>query len=169
MTLAEFKRSVQYPLRQATLCFLVKDNQLLLAMKKRGFGKGRWNGAGGKPSPGESIEQTAIRETQEEIGVTPRSLRKRAVLNFYFPHQPDWNQQVIVYWANEWEGEPHETEEMRPQWFPLGALPYDSMWPTDAYWLPKVIAGAIVNGEFLFGEGDRVLDSAVLEVQHEEA
>ncbi|MEK7504190.1 MAG: hypothetical protein AAB550_01680 [Patescibacteria group bacterium] len=35
-------------MKQATLCFLVKDNQILLAMKKRGFGVGKWNGVGGK-------------------------------------------------------------------------------------------------------------------------
>jgi hypothetical protein len=37
------------PSKQATLLFLIKDQKILLAMKKRGFGKGRWNGVGGKP------------------------------------------------------------------------------------------------------------------------
>ncbi|MFA4826969.1 MAG: hypothetical protein WC596_01785 [Candidatus Shapirobacteria bacterium] len=32
------------PLRQATLALLFKNNQILLAMKKRGFGQGRGNG-----------------------------------------------------------------------------------------------------------------------------
>lgn len=58
-------------LRQATICLLIKDDQVLLALKKRGFGEGKWNGVGGKVKDGETIEQTAIRETQEEIGVTP--------------------------------------------------------------------------------------------------
>ncbi len=55
---------------------LVRENEdtkeILLAMKKRGFGKGRWNGVGGKPDPekgDKSIIDCAIREAQEEIGV----------------------------------------------------------------------------------------------------
>jgi hypothetical protein len=36
-------------MRQTTLVFVFNEkNQILLAMKKRGFGEGKWNGAGGK-------------------------------------------------------------------------------------------------------------------------
>ena len=61
----------QTPLRQASLCLLLREGEILLARKKRGFGVGKWNGAGGKPEPGEPIERTAIRETEEELGVHP--------------------------------------------------------------------------------------------------
>lgn len=71
MTLTDFKQKVKIPLRIATLLFLVKDDEILLAMKKRGFGKDRYNGVGGKVDDGESIEAAAARETIEEIGVTP--------------------------------------------------------------------------------------------------
>lgn len=33
---------------KTTLNFLIKDSQILLAMKKRSFGKDKWNGVGGK-------------------------------------------------------------------------------------------------------------------------
>ncbi len=39
-----------------TLCLIVDDGRILLGMKKRGFGAGRWNGFGGKVEEGESIE-----------------------------------------------------------------------------------------------------------------
>lgn len=165
MNLADYKVNIQQPLRQATLCFLVTGDQILLALKKRGFGKDRWNGVGGKPKPDETIEQAAIRETEEEIKVIPRSMRKRAVLDFYFPHNHDWNQQVVVYWIEAWDGKPEETEEMKPQWFNLNELPFDSMWPDDKHWLPKVIAGLGIKAEFLFGEGDLLLDFSVSEVE----
>ncbi|KAJ1429629.1 hypothetical protein B484DRAFT_396306, partial [Ochromonadaceae sp. CCMP2298] len=31
--------------------------EVLLGMKKRGFGAGKWNGFGGKMDPGESMDQ----------------------------------------------------------------------------------------------------------------
>ena len=59
---------------QTTLLFLLKDKQILLAEKKRGFGVGKYNGIGGKLEPGETLTQTMIRETQEEIVVDVKPL-----------------------------------------------------------------------------------------------
>ena len=42
---------------------------VLLGMKKRGFGVGKWNGFGGKVQEGESIRDCARRETLEECGL----------------------------------------------------------------------------------------------------
>ncbi len=164
MKLSEHKQKISGPLRQATLCFLIKKSEVLLAMKKRGFGEGRWNGVGGKPQDGEDINLTAVRETTEEICVTPKNLRQVGTLDFYFPHNADWNQQVLVYLAEDWEGEPKETEEMLPQWHQKDQLPFDSMWPDDPHWLPLVLAGKKIKAEFLFGEGDTILDFKVIEI-----
>ena len=45
-----------------TLVFLRAGKQVLLGMKKRGFGVGKWNGFGGKLEPGESFAEGAVRE-----------------------------------------------------------------------------------------------------------
>ncbi len=37
------------------------DKQILLGLKKRGFGEGKWNGFGGKVHVGESIAKGAVR------------------------------------------------------------------------------------------------------------
>ncbi|MDO8488397.1 MAG: 8-oxo-dGTP diphosphatase [bacterium] len=144
-------------LRQCTNCLLIKNNQVLLALKKRGFGAGKWNGVGGKCQESESIEEAAIREAQEEIGVTPLGLKRVAVLDFYFPDIPqdqNWNQQVIVFVVKEWQGDPTESEEMSPQWFNIDQIPYSQMWEDDPYWMPQVLAGQKVRGKFTFaGEG----------------
>lgn len=165
-TLSEVKEKYsQETLRQATLCFLIRDNEILLAMKKRGFAEGKWNGSGGKPKPEDkSIEATAKRETQEETGVTPKRLKKVAVLNFYFENKADWNQQVIVFTTNEWDGIPTETEEMAPKWFNINQIPYSEMWEDDELWLPKVLSGKIVEGSFLFDENQKMLEHEVLEL-----
>ncbi len=80
---------------------------------------------GGKPEPGETIDATAIRETEEEIGVTPHDLRRVATLDFFFPAQPEfagWDQQVCVYLIERWDGEPIESEEVAPRWFARDAI-----------------------------------------------
>lgn len=150
-------------LRKATLCFLVKDGKVLLAMKKRGFGKNRWNGVGGKLNEDETVEEAAIRETKEEIGTDIKKMQKVATLDFYFAPNRDWDQQVIVFLVSAWEGEPCETEEMAPSWFSKKNLPFKKMWADDIHWLPLVLSGKKVKAEFLFGENDALLDFKVWE------
>ncbi len=157
---------VKSSMKQATLLFLLKENQILLAMKKRGFGQGRWNGAGGKPNPDENIFDTAIRETQEEINIIPKDISQVATLNFYFQNKPEWDQQVLVFITHNWKGEPIESEEMKPQWFDLDKIPYDSMWPDDIFWLPQVLSGKKIQAKFTFGENDVVLNQKVNEIQN---
>jgi len=130
-------------------------------MKKRGFGMNRWNGMGGKVQPGEGIEEAAIRETQEESHALPQTLSKVAEIVFLFPHHPDWDQRMHVYCCESWQREVSESEEMKPEWFPIHAIPYDTMWPDDTYWLPEVLAGKRVSAQFTFGENDVVLHHAV--------
>lgn len=139
--------------KHTTLLFLLKDDAILLAMKKRGFGEGRWNGVGGKIEAGESIEQAAIRECTEEIGVTPGKLERVANLTFTFSGDtPDiWTHTFI---ARDWEGEPIETEEMAPRWFKHAAIPYETMWEDDRHWLPHVLDGKKVVATFLFNSDD---------------
>lgn len=54
-----------------TLMLISNNEQILLGMKKRGFGMGKYNGFGGKVEAAESIIDAAIRETKEECGVEP--------------------------------------------------------------------------------------------------
>lgn len=150
-------------MKNTTLLFLVKKNgekvsEICLAMKKRGFGAGRFNGTGGKLKEGESIEQATVRETKEEIDVTATEMHKVAVLDFTFPHKPEWNQQVHTFFCTKWEGQPTESEEMQPQWFPVDAIPFDKMWPDDTFWLPRVLKGEYIKGGFSFAEGDVILE-----------
>lgn len=148
-----------------SLLFLLKDNQVLLAMKKRGFGEGRWNGVGGKIEEGESIEQAMIRETQEEIGVTPTVYEKVGDIRFdeYFKGEPTL-MHVHIYTATSWEGEPTESEEMKPQWFSRQAVPYDDMWSDDPFWLPLVLEGKKISADFKLDESDAIISHAVTEV-----
>lgn len=160
MKLSNYQKKYSNSLRKATLCLLVKDRKILLAMKKRGFGQGKLNGVGGKVKKGEDIKQAAIRETQEEINVIPTSQKPVAALNFYFVNNPNDNQQVIVFLIEKWQGEPRESEEMKPYWYQQNQIPFEKMWADDQYWLPQILKGKIIIGDFLF-ENDKLLEKQI--------
>lgn len=155
-------------MKDTTLLFLIKRNpatqeitHILLAMKKRGFGMGRWNGVGGKLEPGESIVDGALRETHEEIGVYAQNLKEVAQLAFTFAEKPESNQLVHVFFSEIWENEPAESEEMKPQWYDVSSIPFAEMWPDDPFWLPKVISGDFIKASFTFDGGDTILEQHV--------
>lgn len=147
-----------------TLLILRRNDEVLLAMKKRGFGAGLWNGVGGKIDPGETVEQAMVRECQEEIGVTPIQFEKVAIHDFRFE---DGNNDMLVhaYLGTVWEGEPVETEEMAPQWFSIDDIPYDKMWDDDQYWLPQVLAGKKLENIFVFDNDNKLVSQQITEVE----
>ena len=59
------------PHEHATLLFVRQADRVLLIRKKRGLGAGNINGPGGRLDAGESPQECAIREVQEELRVTP--------------------------------------------------------------------------------------------------
>lgn len=146
-----------------TLCIIYQHPRVLLGMKKIGFGRGRWNGFGGKVEQQESIEEAAKREVLEEAGIRVRNMKKTGVIEFAFKNEPDFLE-VHVFCASEFTGEPTESDEMRPQWFPVGEIPYASMWPDDALWLPLLLAGKKFTARFLFEGHDRILEHSLQEL-----
>ena len=145
--------------QQTTLVLILQNNQILLAEKKRGFGVGKINGIGGKVEAGETIEQGMIRETQEEIGVTPTDYTHVADINFKLGGFEATKQiAMAVYIAQNYEGEIIETEEMRPTWFSINEIPYDRMFAADQIWLPEVLAGKKISAEIVFDKDFNALD-----------
>lgn len=142
------------PKDRATLCFVFRDRQILLIEKKRGLGAGKVNGPGGKIDPGETALECAVRETREELGVTPLDPEERGALRFQFAD--GYSLMAHVFTARDCEGEPVETEEAKPLWTPLDLIPYRRMWADDVLWLPHLLDGKRVDGEFLF-DGDTML------------
>jgi len=140
-----------------TLCLIQKGNQILLGMKKRGFGEGKWNGFGGKVQEGETIEEAAEREVLEECGLKVKNLEKFGQLDFEFRDKPGEILEVHMYKSGDFEGESKESDEMLPQWFKISQIPYDKMWSDDVYWLPLFLEGKNFTGCFLFDENNRVL------------
>ncbi|MDD4903282.1 MAG: 8-oxo-dGTP diphosphatase [Candidatus Bipolaricaulis sp.] len=146
---------------RATICFLIAESprRVLLGLKKRGFGEGKYNGFGGKLADGEDVRAAAVREVREECGleVSPADLVPAGRLTFFFPFRPEFDHDVHIFRVHAWRGEPRESEEMRPKWFPVGEIPYDRMWQDDGHWLPAVLEGEVVEGEFTFAADNETI------------
>ncbi|CAL1535642.1 unnamed protein product [Lymnaea stagnalis] len=140
-----------------TLVFVREPGKILLGMKKRGFGCGRWNGFGGKVEKGETILQGAKRELLEECGVSAKHLESVGLINFEFENEPEILE-VHVFQASKYTGEPIETEEMRPQWYKESEIPFHLMWPDDELWFPYLLSGKQFEAFFLFRGMDVVLE-----------
>jgi 8-oxo-dGTP diphosphatase len=147
------------PRQRVNLCFIVRDEKILLIRKKRGFGAGKINGPGGKVDPSETPLQAALRETYEELGIKPLGAKQHGELHFQF--RDGYSLHCAVFLARDFEGEPRETDEAVPLWTPLDAIPYDEMWADDRHWLPLLIRGAHFAGYFEF-DGERLLTRKVV-------
>ena len=143
--------------------FRKEEGRILLGMKKRGFGAGKYNGFGGKVEGSETIEEGAVRELVEECSLVASLLCKHGIINFKQVHLPDETAEVHVYVCSEWTGDPIETEEMQPQWFEIKDIPFDMMWPDDRIWLPRFLEGAYFRATFSFDEQNKTILDYCLE------
>lgn len=154
-----------------TNCFLVKTDkegnptQVCLAMKKRGFGQGLWNGSGGKPQENEPIESAARREVQEELGVIVKRLAKKGEIVFVLT-QEETIVSMHTFLVTDWENDPVDSEEMKPEWFAVDSVPYGQMWKADEEWLPIILSGKKIKAKYTYTcEGGNVTNREIEEVK----
>ncbi|KAF8632048.1 hypothetical protein AX15_002070 [Amanita polypyramis BW_CC] len=146
-----------------TNAFIVQGRKILLGYKKRGFGKGMFNGFGGKVEPGETSLQAAKRELEEESGIQAPLVHAGELL-FVLEGDPVAFH-IDVFYADEYTGNITETEEMRPEWFstddtvtPEGGehspIPFEMMWKDDIYWFPLLFERRFFVGRADFGRSE---------------
>jgi 8-oxo-dGTP diphosphatase len=159
-------------LTRTCLCLLTRtvgdgEPEVLLGYKKTGLGTGKIVALGGHIEGRETAAQAAAREVKEESGVAVAadSLRAAAHITFLFPTRPAWDMTVEVFISDNWSGEPAETDEIRPEWFPVAALPFDRMWDDGRHWVPRVLAGERLRATFRYApDRETVAESAVAAV-----
>jgi len=155
-------------MNDATLCFVVQGNpiqRVLLGFKKGGFGAGKYDGFGGKIEAGETPRVAAMRELEEESGLSasPDGMRYVAHLVFLFPNKPEWSQIVHAFVATQWTGTPAESDEMVPTWFDLQDIPYAQMWDDSAYWVPRILTGGRLRARVVFRPENATVGHVVIE------
>lgn len=141
------------PLLQVCNTYVMNERgDVLLGRKKTGFGKGRTVGLGGKLDRGEHPRDAAIREVEEEstLRIRPENLELVGYLTYYFPGRPEWTQESWLFRTATFEGEPRETDEIEPAWWPPAEIPFDEMWPDARLVLPRALAGDFVRASFAF-------------------
>ena len=146
-----------------TLGLIYDQEKILLGYKKIGFGQGRWNGFGGKVEAHETTQEAAIREIQEEAGITPLDIKHRGILMFEFEGEEEVLE-VHIFSAHDFKGELVESNEMKPEWFKLDQIPFNKMWPDDQYWLPFLLAGKNFSGTFLFKDQKEIINHEISEI-----
>ena len=140
------------------LCYIINNKgEVLLQYKRKGFGVGKWNGPGGKVEPGETIEQSVIREVKEETGLDVKNLKHMAELEFYFIGRQDWDMVTYVYVTRDFSGQLLASDEGELEWFKIKELPFEKMWDDDPHWLPKVFAGEFMKMRFNFDHEGKLL------------
>lgn len=135
-----------------------EEEEILLGMKKRGVGMGKWNGFGGKVETGESIEEGTRRELQEECGVVANKITKRGYL---VETVKSSNMKFMIHVYDCWDFQPEpiptESDEMKPKWFNINNLPWKSMWCDDPYWFPLLLNNiSIFTGRFTLSDEETI-------------
>jgi len=171
MLLEEDKETRKKKTKVFTLLLVVDDEneQVLLGEKKTGFGKGFWNGFGGKVEESDpTVLAAALRELEEEACIEALDAKEIGRITFIWidePEKPPWL--VHIFRADTYSGQERETEEMRPRWFPFDAIPFQQMWADDQHWYPLVLNSKRKNfeGTFNFKEVTTLVDFELNEVQ----
>ena len=150
-----------------TLCFLLRERpgigpEVLLGLKKTGFGVGKIVGLGGHVEAGETDAQAACREVYEEAGITvlEEDLRDAGLIEFVFPARPEWNMSTRLFTSRRWAGDPVESSEIVPEWFLVSALPLERMWQDAEHWLPAAVDGGVVEAVITLNEDNETVASA---------
>ena len=151
-------------MQKATICFCLKGKTVLLAMKNRGFGEGKWNGYGGRVEGLETPKEAAVRELREESGLISKTndLEQVALINFSFEGVLKFECHVFI--ARNWLGDPRNSEEMiNPTFFTFKNLPKE-MWVADTMWIPKVLNGEKIKASIDFNTDGSTVKSFTCEL-----
>lgn len=144
-----------------------KPGKVLLGIKTRKIGKGRWNGYGGKIELGQTPPENGANELRQESSLicNPRHLIKTGIIHFINTDEAgnEIPSKAHVFNLYEWEGEPKDSEEMvNHTWFDNHRLPFDQMLAADRFWLPEVLNDRIIYAWAKYAPDQRELIGEVI-------
>ena len=99
-----------------TLCFLLRDDRVLMLKRERPPNLGLWNGVGGKIMSGETPAASCLREVREETGFHLRALRFHGILTWEGYETPPGG--LYIFSSSAFDGEMQSTPEGTLRWQP---------------------------------------------------
>lgn len=132
--------TVQRKILLVAACALIDgDGRILLAQRPEGKSlAGLWEFPGGKVEPGETPEETLIRELEEELGVTTK-VACLAPLTFASHTYDDFHLLMPLYVCRRYEGVPHGREGQAIKWVRPKSLRDYPMPPADEPLIPYLM------------------------------
>ncbi|XP_030203473.1 oxidized purine nucleoside triphosphate hydrolase isoform X2 [Gadus morhua] len=103
-------------------------------------------------------------ELKEESGLEVDVLEKIGNIKFEFVGEKELLD-VHIFRSDSYNGEPKESDEMRPQWFDIDKIPFSLMWPDDILWFPLLLQKKKFLGYFKFQGQDKILSHTLDEVE----
>ncbi|RDJ09446.1 8-oxo-dGTP diphosphatase MutT [Rhizobium grahamii] len=118
-------------------CALIdSDGRILLAQRPEGKSlAGLWEFPGGKVEPGETPEESLVRELHEELGITTK-VACLAPLSFASHTYEKFHLLMPLYVCRRYEGIPHGKEGQALKWVKPQALRDYPMPPADEPLIP---------------------------------
>lgn len=144
-------------MKLATLCYVTDkktDSTLMIHRVKRenDYHEGKWNGLGGKFEQGESPEECAIREIEEECGLKVKSIKMKGFITFpMFDGKDDWY--VFLFTADEFTGELIDSNEGNLAWIKNNALIDLNLWDGDKIFIPWLFKDNFFSAKFNYADG----------------
>lgn len=147
-------------MKLATLCYVIdkKNNSTLMIYrnkKKNDYHEGKWNGLGGKFEAGESPEECAIREIEEESGLKVKSVMMKGFITFpLFDGIDDWY--VFLFTADDFSGELIDSPEGQLKWISNESLTHINLWGGDKIFIPWLFGDKFFSAKFRYKDGNFV-------------
>jgi len=133
-----------YPPVSPAIMILVTHGRKLLLARKPVWPAGRFSALAGFVEPGETLEDTVIRETREEVGVEVKNIRYFGSQPWPFPHS------LMVAFTAEYAGgeiRPDGVEIEEARWFDADQLPRLPPPISISRRLIDTVAGRLARGE----------------------
>lgn len=150
----------------STICYIDNGSEFLLLQRNKkpnDIHEGKWISVGGKFELGETPEECAIREIEEETGLIAKKLKLLGFITFPdFNHDgEDWYS--FVYRVTEFEGELiKECDEGTLHWVPYDQIMSIPTWEGDYIYLDWILRDLpYFSAKFIYDTEENLLEHTV--------
>ena len=128
-------------IEKTVLCYIKKNDDYLFMLrnkKKNDLNDAKWIGVGGHIEPGESKEDTLLREVKEETGLILTDFSYRGELLFI---NNDYEEIIYLFTSDSFTGELIQCDEGELRWINKDKILNLNLWEGDRAFLPQLING----------------------------